>query len=291
MTASPIENFKLPELTWLNDVFSKVKTALDDLKTKVNEFFKSSFGFELFEAKKETKQELNNLSYETHLANILDSLKAYWFDESLISDYQTKLGNFLKEPTNASATDQLIKDFKEIVGNLKSEDKDIIKAIHDKELSDFKDSPLSAFEIVAVARKHKVPVSYILSFIRNDSAYWTTWKWKETNNPGNVGNMDDGSTKIFTTWYQGIDAVGKNLAWRIAQYKNIYGDKLPKISELAENKGPDNKGFLDNQWNYKQDNTEKKWAYMTSENWGEAVEKLLTNMDTGITSKNEQYIA
>jgi hypothetical protein len=34
--------------------------------------------------------------------------------------------------------------------------------------------------------------------------------------------MDDGSTKLFSTWYQGIDAVGKNLSWRIDEYKKVY---------------------------------------------------------------------
>jgi hypothetical protein len=92
----------------------------------------------------------------------------------LITDYKTKLENFVKEPTNVSAKDQMSKDFQEIVTNIKPEDKDVIKAIHDKELSDFKDCPLSAFEIVSVARKHKVPVGYVLAFMRNDSAYGTT---------------------------------------------------------------------------------------------------------------------
>jgi hypothetical protein len=50
---------------------------LDDLKTKVNEFFKSSFGFELFEAKKETKQELDTLSYETTFSNMFTKLTEY----------------------------------------------------------------------------------------------------------------------------------------------------------------------------------------------------------------------
>jgi hypothetical protein len=96
---------------------------------------------------------------------------------------------------------------------------------------------------------------------------------------------------LFSTWYQGIDAVGKNLSWRIDEYKKVYWDKLPTIKELAENKGTDWKWFLENQANYKKDNTEKKGAYMTSEHWGETVEKILADMDTGITSKNEQYVA
>ncbi|MEI8090708.1 MAG: hypothetical protein WCG98_00120 [bacterium] len=43
---------------------------------------------------------------------------------------------------------------------------------------------------------------------------------------------------------------------RIVAYQSIYGkDKVPTIKSLADNIGPDGRGFLQNQGNYLANNT------------------------------------
>lgn len=56
-------------------------------------------------------------------------------------------------------------------------------------------SPLTAQMLIKAATKYTVPVSYMMAIMKNDSSYGTAGLAVSTHNPGNVGNMDDGSKK------------------------------------------------------------------------------------------------
>ncbi len=141
--------------------------------------------------------------------------------------------------------------------------------------NELKKAPFTSQEVIESCNEFNIPWLYGMAFMKNDSSYWTAWKWAKTRNPGNVWNTDDWSTRIFKTWKEGIDAVSKNLQRRIEEYRKVYGSlSIPTVKELADNIWPDGKGFLSSQANYKQKNSERMWAYMTAKNWWNTVQKI-----------------
>lgn len=167
---------------------------------------------------------------------------------------------------------------------------ELLKQNIETELNKYVWCPLTAEMIIISAQKHKVPVEYIMAIMRNDSHYGTKWLGAKTHNPGNVGNTDDGSTKNWWTRENGVDAVAKNLARRIKEYQNIYGNSMPSIKELANNQWPDKKWFLSSQWNYKKKNKERLGAYMTAKNWWDNVENISNQLAQNIY-KEERLVA
>ena len=145
------------------------------------------------------------------------------------------------------------------------------------ELNTVKNCPLTADMIIKASKEHKVSIAYIMAIMKNDSSYGTAGKAIRTHNPGNVGNMDDGSSKDRWTREAWVNAVAQNLSRRITEYQNVYGsDKTPKLEELAKNQGPDGKWFLP-KYNYKKDNPERVGGYMTAEKWPQRVEDYANN--------------
>ncbi|MCX6703345.1 MAG: hypothetical protein NTV02_01480 [Candidatus Zambryskibacteria bacterium] len=68
-------------------------------------------------------------------------------------------------------------------------------------------TPLTGAMILESSRKYGVNPILLMSMMQVDSSYGTAGKGAVTFNPGNVGNMDDGRTRTFTNWQQGVDAV------------------------------------------------------------------------------------
>ena len=140
-------------------------------------------------------------------------------------------------------------------------------------------SPITIDNIIQSSTNYNIPIEYIMAIIKNDSTYWTEWKWAKSVNPWNVGNMDDNSTRRFWSWQEWVDAATKVIRHRVVEYQKVYGkDDYPWIKNLVENRWPDWKWFLSNQKNYKQTNDYRKdwneapyWAYMTDKNWPENV--------------------
>ncbi|MEI6426502.1 MAG: hypothetical protein WCO66_04075 [Candidatus Absconditabacteria bacterium] len=146
------------------------------------------------------------------------------------------------------------------------------------ELASVKNCPLTAEMIIKASKDYKAPIPYMMAIMKNDSTYGTAGLGAKTHNPGNVGNMDDKSQKDRGTREAGVAGVAKNLARRISEYRAIYGaDKMPKLKELATNKGPDGKGFLSKQGNYKKENPNAIGAYMTSKTGQNQVQLLADN--------------
>jgi len=158
------------------------------------------------------------------------------------------------------------------------------------ELNTVKNTPITPEMIISASTKYNVPTTYIMAIMKNDSSYWTAGKWAKTHNPGNVGNTDSGATKDRWTRESGVNAVAENLARRIKEYQNIYGNKMPTTKELAQNQWPDGKGFLSNQWNFKKANPDSAGAYMTSKQWQERVQDIAQNLTQEWIS-NERAVA
>lgn len=115
-------------------------------------------------------------------------------------------------------------------------------------------SPLTKEMVVVSAKKYGVPLSYLMAFMKNDSTYGTKWLAVDTYNPGNVGNMDGGSTYNFLyidfkyktwpqvsspsiAWTNGVDAAAENLKARIDAYHTQFGETVnPTPAELASGK-------------------------------------------------------
>ena len=159
--------------------------------------------------------------------------------------------------------------------NLSEEKKAVIKW----EL-DSVNSPLTADNIIQSSKTYNMPVEYIMAIVKNDSSYWTAWKWARTKNPWNVWNTDDWSERTFDTWQEWLDAATKVIKDRVVEYQKVYSNnQYPWIKYLVENRWPDGKWFLSNQKNYKQpndylENQAPYWAYMTAKAWPESVSNI-----------------
>jgi hypothetical protein len=99
-------------------------------------------------------------------------------------------------------------------------------------------SPLTAEMIVQSAQKSAIPVAYLTAVIKNDSSYGTTGVGARTNNPGNVGNTDNGNTRNFPSREAGLDAAAGVIKSRIDAYKTAYPTEtgIPPLKNLLENR-------------------------------------------------------
>jgi len=76
----------------------------------------------------------------------------------------------------------------------------------------FPKSPVTGTMVAASANKHGVPASMIIAMIQQDSSIGTAGLGARTNNPGNVGNDDEGNIRTYPSWSAGVDAVAAWLA-------------------------------------------------------------------------------
>lgn len=198
------------------------------------------------------------------------------------------LGIIKKEDYLGTLTaSQIITPKIEETGEKKDNNKEINQKIT-SELWSVQDCPLTADMVINAANSYNVPVEYILAIMKNDSHYGTLWIGKNTHNPGNVGNTDDGSTKDRWTREAGVNAVAENLAQRITGYQKVYGTaNFPAIKQLADNQWSDGKGFLEKQGNYKKDNPQRLGAYMTAKWGGNAVNEISNNLRTNWISQEK----
>lgn len=189
-----------------------------------------------------------------------------------------------KIKTNEIKTNSELNGFKTDILKWKKETKETkwIKNFLNKELTKYK-SPLRSEMIFSASKEFNIPIEYMMAIMKNDSHYWTKWKWARTFNPGNVWNTDDWSTKNRKNRNDWVRAVARNLARRTKEYKKIYWEnKNPSIRELATNQWPDKNGFLASQANYKKPNQKRFWWYMTAEKWADNVEKISNQLTQNI---------
>jgi hypothetical protein len=81
------------------------------------------------------------------------------------------------------------------------------------------------------ADKYGVDPNALLAIIHADSSVGTKGKGARGKNAGNVGNMDDGSTRKFNTWEDGLDAVA---SWLKKHDKSATG--TASVKQKVKNK-------------------------------------------------------
>lgn len=70
-------------------------------------------------------------------------------------------------------------------------------------------SPITGQMILVSAQTYVVDVRLMMAIMELDSRFGTAGIAIRTLNPGNVGNTDDGNTKTYSSWEEGVDAVAK----------------------------------------------------------------------------------
>lgn len=76
-------------------------------------------------------------------------------------------------------------------------------------------TPLTGNMFFAAARKYGIPVELTVAVAQAESSFCggdQSGLTCRTQNVGNYGNMDDGSSKTFATWEDGIDAMAGKIA-------------------------------------------------------------------------------
>lgn len=138
-------------------------------------------------------------------------------------------------------------------------------------------SPVTPDMVLATSEKFKVPVEYLMAFMKNDSHYGRDWLANKTHNPGNVWN-DGKNTKDFWTREKWVDAVWDNLKKRIDAYFAKFGEeKYPKAFELAK-------------WR-------KNWRwkffgpYMIKPEWAASVETIFKELVQDWISNKDELLA
>ncbi len=76
----------------------------------------------------------------------------------------------------------------------------------------FPKSPLTGEMIYFASRKYGVPVRLLVAIMQQDSGLGTKGLGVKTNNPGNVGNNDEGKTVTYPSWQEGINGVARFLS-------------------------------------------------------------------------------
>lgn len=117
------------------------------------------------------------------------------------------IGPYATAPTHELIVTNVYNQLKSTIGNniTASTLNDTLKKL-------FPQSPLTGQMIFDAAQKYQVNPILMMSLMQVDSGYGTQGLAVTTRNPGNVGNMDDGSIRRFNSWSQGVDAVANWLS-------------------------------------------------------------------------------
>jgi hypothetical protein len=86
-------------------------------------------------------------------------------------------------------------------------------------------SPVTGYMILSAANTYAVDARLMMAIMEQDSHFGTRGIAVRTLNPGNVGNNDDGDTRTYPSWEEGVIAVAK---WLNSHRRNENEPK-PKI--------------------------------------------------------------
>jgi hypothetical protein len=73
-------------------------------------------------------------------------------------------------------------------------------------------SPITGQQILDAATKYGVDPNVLAANVQQESGFGTLGIGAKTNNAGNIGNTDNGSTKTYDSWQAGLDANAKWLS-------------------------------------------------------------------------------
>ncbi len=115
------------------------------------------------------------------------------------------IGSYATDPTHEAKVQSILNK----IGQFNS-----VEDIDNYIKTNYPNSPVTGEMIANSASKYGVSWEMMTAIMAQDSSMGTAGKAVRTKNPGNVGNTDDGSTRKYATWEEGVDAVAENLEWR-----------------------------------------------------------------------------
>lgn len=96
-------------------------------------------------------------------------------------------------------------------------------------------SPVTGAMIYNSAQKYNVDVRLMMAIMELDSRFGTAGIAVNTLNPGNVGNNDEGETRTYPSWDEGVEAVAKWLDnHRVEMPMLIEEEIVPDKKETVE---------------------------------------------------------
>ncbi len=72
-------------------------------------------------------------------------------------------------------------------------------------------SPVTGDMVMKASQEFNVDPALMLAIMQQDSSFGTAGRAVSTMNPGNVGNVDSGASRGFSSWEEGVRAVADNL--------------------------------------------------------------------------------
>lgn len=97
------------------------------------------------------------------------------------------------------------------------------------------ESPITGAMILNSAMKYNVDQRLMMAIMELDSRFGTAGIAVRTLNPGNVGNNDDGDTRTYPSWQDGVDAVALWLSkHRIEAPEKIEEQIIDEEEEIEE---------------------------------------------------------
>jgi hypothetical protein len=73
----------------------------------------------------------------------------------------------------------------------------------------YSSSPVTGAMVVSAAEAYTVDTRLLMAIMEQDSRFGTVGLAVSTLNPGNVGNDDDGNTRTYDSWQEGVTAVAE----------------------------------------------------------------------------------
>ena len=89
---------------------------------------------------------------------------------------------------------------------------DTVEKIDDYIKGKYSSSPVTGEMIMSAAEAYIVDVRLMMAMMELDSRFGTVGVAVGTLNPGNVGNDDDGNTRTYESWQEGVTAVAEWLS-------------------------------------------------------------------------------
>ncbi len=93
--------------------------------------------------------------------------------------------------------------------------------------SKYKSSPVTGEMILTAAHALAVDARLMMALMELDSRFGTAGIATSTLNPGNIGNDDDGNTRTYGSWQEGVTAVAE---W-LSRHRAVKGTPVAKAAE------------------------------------------------------------
>lgn len=152
-----------------------------------------------------------------------------------INNIENPTGILLEYDISSYATDPLheekIADILGYIGEM-----NMPQAIDDYIDSEAISSPITGVMVYNSAQKYNVDTRLMMALMELDSRFGTVGIAISTKNPGNIGNNDEGETRTYSSWEDGVDAVANwlNNHRVIEEIEEIKEEEISNINIIEE---------------------------------------------------------